>query len=61
MMVTHSVEEAALLSSTILLISEQAPITRAEVLSTPFPDRIPERSEPEFQQFCALIREKLRL
>lgn len=61
MMVTHSVEEAALLSGTILLISEQAPITRAEVLKTPFPDRIPERSEAAFQQFCALIREKLRL
>lgn len=61
MMVTHSVEEAVLLSSTILLISEHDPISSAEVLRTPFPERIPERSEPEFQEFCAQIRDKLRL
>lgn len=60
-MVTHNIEEAVLLASSILLITGSGPITSAEVLRTPFPDRIPARTEPEFLQFCQEIRERLRL
>ena len=60
-LVTHNVEEAVLLASTILLITRSGPITSAEILRTPFPDRIPARSEPEFLQFCQDIRERLSL
>lgn len=61
LMVTHSVEEAALLSSSILLISGNGRVRDSEVLRSPFAGRIPERSDPEFQEFCALIRQRLRL
>ena len=60
-LVTHNIEEAVLLASSILLITRSDPITSAEVLRTPFSDRIPARSEPEFLQFCQDIRERLSL
>jgi len=61
MMVTHSVEEAVLLSSRILLISGTGPIGTPELLISPFPERIPARTEAEFQEYCAMIRARLRL
>lgn len=60
-MVTHNIEEAVLLARSILLITRHGPIREAELLRTPFPDRIPDRSEPEFQQYCQFIRERLAL
>ena len=60
-MVTHNIEEAVLLSSSILLITRHGPIREAELLRTPFPDRLPARSEPEFQEYCQFIRERLAL
>ncbi len=60
LMVTHSIEEAVLLSTRILLITDHTPVTQAHLLLTPFAGRLPERSEPEFQELCAGIRERLR-
>ncbi len=60
-MVTHNIEEAALLASCILLITRYGPITEAELLRTPFAGRMPVRSEPDFQEFCQHIRERLSL
>ena len=60
-MVTHNIEEAVLLASSILLITRHAPIVEAEVLKTPFAGRLPSRSEAGFQEFCQHIRERLSL
>lgn len=60
LMVTHSIEEAVLLSTKVLLVTRHSPIVAAEVLETPFAGRMPRRSEPEFQELCSVIRERLR-
>lgn len=59
-MVTHSVEEAVLLSSRVLLVTRHAPIVAAEVVDTPFGGAMPSRADPEFQRLCGEIRERLR-
>lgn len=59
-MVTHSVEEAVLLSSSVLLITDHAPIAHAELLRTPFGGEMPSRTDPSFQALCGEIRERLR-
>ena len=58
-MVTHNIEEAVLLSSSILLITRHGPIRQAELLQSPFPGRIPNRRESGFQDYCQFIRERL--
>lgn len=59
-MVTHNVEEAVLLSSCVLLVTEHAPLSTAELLATPFGGEMPDRSDPEFLRLCGDIRERLR-
>lgn len=59
LLVTHSIEEAALLSSTVLLVTGHAPLTSAELLETPFAGQLPDRDDPAFLAFCAEIRRKL--
>lgn len=61
-MVTHSVEEAALLSQKILIFPEQAPLTQPVILASPFDKQHPpQRHNPEFQAFCTTIRQTLGL
>jgi ABC-type nitrate/sulfonate/bicarbonate transport system ATPase subunit len=61
-MVTHSVEEAALLSQKILIFPEQAPLSQPLILSSPFDKyHLPQRHDPEFQAFCTQIRQTLGL
>ncbi|MFW5772652.1 MAG: ABC transporter ATP-binding protein [Phototrophicaceae bacterium] len=61
-LVTHSVEEAALLSQNVLIFPEDAPLRRPQVLRNPLPaDRLPSREDPDFQHFCAHIRKAFGL
>lgn len=60
LMVTHSVEEAALLSTRVMVIAGYAPVGNVREFRTPFGERLPERSDPEFQRLCLGIREHLR-
>lgn len=61
MLVTHNIEEAVLLASSILLITQHAPISRYELLETPFGSVMPRRDDPEFIRFCQQIRERMGL
>lgn len=60
-LVTHNVEEAALLADHIMIITDYAPIRRATIVPSPFGGRLPARDEPDFIRFCAHLREVLRL
>jgi ABC-type nitrate/sulfonate/bicarbonate transport system ATPase subunit len=61
-MVTHSIEEAALLSEKILIFPEQGALTTPEILTSPFDKHhLPQRHDPEFQAFCSQIRQRLGL
>jgi NitT/TauT family transport system ATP-binding protein len=61
-MVTHSVEEAALLSENMLIFPDNPPLRDPLVLRRPFAaDAMPARDDPAFQRFCADIRKALRL
>lgn len=60
-MVTHNVEEAALLSDNIMVITGYAPIEGYTVLKSPFNGTIPARNDPAFIDFCSQIREVLQL
>lgn len=60
-LVTHNVEEAALLAGKILLIGAHGPIRDAEVLESPFAGEMPQRADPRFIAFCQLIRARLGL
>ncbi len=61
-MVTHSVEEAAILTSHVLVFPEDGPLTHPAVLHSPFAGRaMPDRSDAAFQTFCATIRAELGL
>lgn len=61
-MVTHSVEEAALLSENLLIFPDNPPLRDPLVLRRPFSaDAMPARDDPAFQRFCADIRRALRL
>ena len=60
-MVTHNIEEAALLAKHILLVTDHAPIRSYETLTTPFGDSFPERGDPAFSRFCQLVRKKVGL
>lgn len=60
--VTHSVEEAALLSQKILIFPEQGPLSQPIILSSPFDKHhLPQRHDADFQAFCAQIRQTLGL
>ncbi|CAN5905610.1 ABC transporter ATP-binding protein [soil metagenome] len=61
LMVTHSVEEAALLADHILLITDHAPIRRYDVLTPPVKATFPRRDDPAFVQFCQTVRTKVGL
>ena len=60
-LVTHSVEEAVILGNNLLIITEHAPITRGEVLRSPFNGERPNRGDPRFAAFCAEVRNALEL
>ncbi len=60
-MVTHSVEEAALLSENMLIFPDNPPLRDPLVLRRPPTDAMPARDDPAFQRFCADIRKALRL
>jgi ABC-type nitrate/sulfonate/bicarbonate transport system ATPase subunit len=61
-LVTHSVEEAALLTENILIFPDNGALHNPVVLRSPFAgDGMPTRGNPSFQQFCARIREALGL
>lgn len=62
-LVTHSVEEAALLAARIAIIPAPAPIQQLTVLDNPCwrgSGDLPERDEPAFAAFCREIRWLLR-
>lgn len=59
-MVTHSIEEAVLLSDHIMVITDYAPITTVSQLSIPF-ETMPARHEPRFIEFCHQIRQIIGL
>ena len=66
LMVTHSVEEAALLTDNVLLFPEQGALHTPTVLHNPLSDDLeagfaPERDDPVFQRFCKQIRTELGL
>lgn len=58
-LVTHSIEEAALLGSAVLLVKEQAPIRSGQLLTSPLSEDQRDRNDPAFLRFCADIRERL--
>lgn len=60
-LVTHSVEEAALLGSRVMIVTDYAPIERVTVLKSPFNGERPERDDPRFTHFTAEIRKILQL
>lgn len=61
-LVTHSVEEAALLAENIMIFPDTPPLRDPLVLRRPFAsDAMPARDDPDFQHFCAEIRKALRL
>jgi NitT/TauT family transport system ATP-binding protein len=60
-LVTHSVEEAALLGDNIMIITGYAPIEAVTILPSPFAGTHPKRSDPHFMNFCSQIREVLEL
>lgn len=60
-LVTHNVEEAALLADHIMIISDYAPIQSVSVVHSPFSGLLPARDDPDFIRFCAHLREVLRL
>jgi len=61
-LVTHSVEEAALLAENILIYPESGPLRAPVTLRSPFAGNgMPQRSDPAFQRFCVRIREGLGL
>jgi ABC-type nitrate/sulfonate/bicarbonate transport system ATPase subunit len=61
-LVTHSVEEAVLLTDNILIFPENGSLQKPEILRNPFAgSEMPTRDNPMFQHFCAEIREVLGL
>lgn len=61
-LVTHSVEEAALLTENIVIFPDNGALQNPVVLRSPFAGNgMPSRRNPAFQQFCAQIREALGL
>ena len=61
-MVTHSVEEAALLTDHVLVFPEQGPLQTAFVVNNPLTQpEMRARDNPMFQQFCKQIRTELGL
>lgn len=61
-MVTHHIEEAALLASHIMVIPEKTPITDVTVLRSPFVGKVmPAREDPQFLTFTRQIRDLLGL
>lgn len=60
-LVTHSVEEAVLLSDKILIFTSSAPIHTYTILDSPFANGIADRDNPEFAAFCAGIRKRLNV
>lgn len=61
-LVTHSVEEAALLTENVLVFPDTPPLRDPLVLRRPLSDdAMPARDDPAFQRFCAEIRKALRL
>jgi len=60
--VTHHIEEAALLASHVMVIPEKTPIADVTVLRSPFSDRtMPAREDPQFLAFTRQIRDLLGL
>jgi ABC-type nitrate/sulfonate/bicarbonate transport system ATPase subunit len=60
-LVTHNIEEAALLTRRVLILSRNSPVEAANVVSSPFDGQMPSRRDPAFQDFCARLREELGL
>lgn len=62
-LVTHSVEEAVLLTENILIFPENSAARQPQILRSPFAGNagMPSRSDGVFQQFCAQVREALGL
>ncbi len=66
LLVTHSVEEAALLADHILLIGDHTPVRHFDVLTPSFkkgaPEtRLPRRDDPAFIRFCQTVRARVGL
>ncbi|MGQ9887302.1 MAG: ABC transporter ATP-binding protein [Aggregatilineales bacterium] len=62
-LVTHSVEEAALLTNNVLIFPDTPPLRDPLVLRRPSAadSPMPARDDRDFQRFCAEIRKALRL
>ncbi|MFW5691062.1 MAG: ABC transporter ATP-binding protein [Chloroflexota bacterium] len=65
-LVTHSIEEAALLTDNVIIFPEEGPLRDPIALRSPFAGllaqgQVPDRGDPEFQAFCARIRGTLGL
>ena len=61
LLVTHSVEEAALLADRILLVSDYAPLTHYDVLTPPAKTGFPRRDDAAFIDFCRRVRAQVGL
>ena len=61
-MVTHSVEEAALLTDNTLIFPDEVPVSTAQIIRSPFAGKaMPTRDNPDFHGYCASIRRTLGL
>jgi len=56
-LVTHNIEEAVLLADHILIITDYAPVRSFQMLTTPFRNELPARTDPQFIEFCQTIRD----
>lgn len=59
-LVTHSVEEAAMLSEKLLIVQDDHPITQLLAIANPLAIEERNRFNTQFQEFCAYVREVLR-
>lgn len=57
-MVTHNIEEAALLADKVMVIGKQQPISSYQVFSSPFA-ALPSRDDPVFSRFTRELRSSL--
>lgn len=62
LMVTHSVEEAALLTDNVLVFPDTTPVSHPQIIRSPFAgEAMPSREDMDFHRYCGVIRRALGL